>query len=674
MTLRALRALAVAALAASASFMPLQSFASTGLGPGVISAFVRDPAGRPIAGALVVAEGPTYRAATTTIAGIVTMVGLPIGTYDVRITHAGYAPYTKQVAVSSDPAASVLRVSVARSSLALGEEVASTIDSVGLGNDVDTLASHVIETTQDAQLAPIRGAHAGVAPTLLGTGADETRVELDGIPVAGGASSYAALRFRNTIGLDGIAFEEGPVVATPTVRDAIGGIIDYRTPDFRSLSATSGDFGYSSTFGAYQHVTTTDTFGSLGIVADAVTGGGENRTQTLKARLTLSRTTSLDFASYGSQTATTAGGIDVAAVAPAYSLGMRTSLGTAAVQIRAFGSEVSSSSTVASSLATSLASALEPGNQDERTRGVQGTVDLPLGLDSVSLTFDRRTDAATYLAKGFLQNVAQTFTSVGARTNLRLSKDTRLEIGNEYAGGTSLTQRNDPHVSFEYEPSQRLTIRGSVGSSYATAPLAVLAAQPGGTSSLQAETALGYRIGFDEDLDGIDRIGASVFDLRQYDRFATIANARTLGVDLAFTRRPITSGIGGDASLTLERAKAFGPLQPVDRIETELSTLSFAQLDGDPYTTIHTHLTYRMPGGMLFGIGGTVFGANNALSTHAIGFADALGVVPIANLGQVRFGENNIFGTRVDDVLLEPYYVPREFTVLYRLGMRQSAP
>ncbi len=660
---RASRALAAGALFASASLVPFACVASDRIGPGVISAFVRDPAGRPIVGALVIADGPTYRTATTSIAGIVTLLGLPLGKYDVRITHAGYSPYKKQVAVSSDPAASVLRVSVARSSLALGEQLGSTIDNVSLGNDIDTFAGHVIETTQDAGLARVEGAHAGVAATLLGTSAGETRIELDGIPIAGGSNSYAALRLRNAIGLDAVSFEEGPVVSTPTVRDAVGGIIDYRTPDFRSLSAVSGDFGYSSTYGAFQHFTTTDTFGKLGIVADAVTGGGENRTQTLKARLALSPTTSFDLSTYGSQSATTVSGVDVATVAPAYALGIRTSLGSAAVQIREFGSEVSS--------ASAIATALGPANEDAHTHGVQSEIDLPLGLDSASFTFDRRTENASYLDGHDVQSAAQTFTTLGARTDLRLSKDTGLEIGDEFAGGTSIAKRNDPHLAFEYDPSQHLTIRGSLGSSYATAPLAIVAAQSAGTGALQPETDFGYRLGVDDDLDGIDRVSVAVFDLRQYDRFATYANARTLGVDLGFTRAPLAAGLGGDASLTLERAVSFGALQPGDRIEDELSALSLSQVEGDPYTTIHTHLTYRLGHGVTLGLGGTMLGANNALSTRAIGFVDAMGIVPIAKFGQVRIGENNVLGTVVADPLLAPYYVPREFTVLYRLGTQQ---
>jgi hypothetical protein len=657
---RVARALVAAAGLACASLAPVFALASDRIGPGVISAFVRDPAGHPIPGALVIVDGPAYRTATTSIAGIVTLLGLPLGKYDVRVTHAGYAPYKKQVAVSDDPRASVLRVSVERSSLALGEQVGSTVDNVSLGTDVDTLASHVIETTQDAELVPVAGARAGVAATLLGTSAGETRIELDGIPIAGGASSYAALRFRNAIGLDDVTFEDGPVVATSTVRDAVGGIIDYRTPDFRSLSSVSGDFGYSSTFGAFQHFTTTDTFGRLGIVADAVTGGGENRTQTLKARLALSNATSFDLATYGSQSSTTVGGVDVATVAPAYALGLRTSLGAAAFQLRTFGSEVASSS--------ALVTALTPPNEDAHTHGVQSEIDLPVGVDSVSLTYDRRTDAAAYLMPTSTLSASQTYTSLGARSDLRLSKDTALEVGDEYAGGTSISHRNDPHVSFEYDPTQHLTVRGSAGSSYATAPLDVVATQPAGTGALQPETAFGFRLGADEDLDGIDRFTAAVFDLRQFDRFTTYANARTLGLDLGFTRAPIAAGLGGDVSLTLQRAAAYGALQPADRIENELTALSIGQIEGDPYTTIHTHLTENLGRGLLLGVGGTVLGANNALSTRRIGFFDAMAVVPIAKVGQIRIGENNVFGTTVADPLLAPYYAPREFTVLYRLG------
>ncbi len=660
MIARALRALALAAgtCAFPLCAIPLCADASD-FGPGVVTAIVRDTGGKPVSGVLVVAQGPSRRAATTSVAGIVTLVGLPTGTYDVSITRAGYGAVLRRVDVSSDPQTSALQISVARNTLAQSQGVASDIEAIALGGKVDALVGNVVETTREAELSPVRGSLSGAAPTLLGTSANETRVELDGIPIAGGPASFAALRFRNAVGLDSVDFERGPVVVSPTLQDAIGGIVDYRTASFDTLANPVGEIGYSSTFGSFQHVGTVRSFGPVGVVADAVTGGGENRTQTLKARFELSHTTSLDFASYGSQSSTTIGNVNVATVAPAYCANVRTSAGTATLQVRAFGSSVST--------ASDLPLALAGTNETDRTRGVAGSLDLPLGENLVSFAFDRRSDF-WLLPQTTDDALARTYTSLSARGEFQLTKSSRFELGDEYAGGTSLQQRNDPHLGIAIHPTDRVTLRGSVGSSYAVAPGDLVLALPDSGAPLRPETAFGYRASIDDDVDGLDRIDASLFDLRRFDRFATYSAARTFGVDVGFAHHPLTGGLGGDADLTLQRANAFGTVQPVARVLDVLDGGSFAQLAGDPYYTFHSNLSYVTKRGFSAGFVDTLIGANNDLSPQAIGFVDFAANVPLANAGSVRLGENNLFGTKISQPLLAPYYTPHEFTLVFRFG------
>ena len=658
MTGRALRAIAFVAFCSCA---PLCVSASD-LGPGVIAAIVRDSSGKPVPGMLVVAQGPTRRQATTTVAGIVTLVALPIGTYDVRVSRAGFATATRRVDVSSDPQSSALSIAVTRTSLAQSQGIASAIESVSLADDPSALVGNAIATTQEAQLTAVRGTLSGAAPTLLGTDANETRVELDGIPIAGGATSFAALRFRSAVGLNSIAFERGPVVVSPTVQGAIGGVIDYRTADFQSLAQTAGEVGYSSTFGSFQHVDSVRSFGPLAVVADAVTGGGENRSQTLKARYALSRSTSLDFAAYGSQSSTTIDGAGVATIAPAYAGDIRTSLGGASLQVRAFGSSVATS--------TMLPLAIAGANETDRTRGIQGSFDLPFGEDLASVTFDRRSDYAT-LAQ---TSLARTYTSVTARAAFQIAPNARLELGDDYSGGTSLAKRNDPQAGYARSFGDRVTIRASLGSSYAVAPDDLVLAAPLDPAALRPETAFGYRLALDDEIDGTDRIAASIFELRRFDRFATYAAARAAGVDIGFTHHPNARGFGGDADLTLERASAYGPVQPAARIADALDGASLAQLAGDPSYTLHTKLSYQTKNGFSLGLVDTLLGSNNGLAARAIGFVDLTAEVPLGNLGLVRLGENNALGTKVSQAFLAPYYRPHEFTIVYGLRGRSQTP
>lgn len=656
------------ALCALVASLPTASLAAPPrreLGTGLISAVVRDASGHPVSGVLVVAQGPATRSATTTRAGIVTLLGLPVGAYDVRVSAPGYIFMSRYMEVSSDPRLDILNLSVTKTSLGQSLGVASAVQSISLGSEVQAQVSTVIATTHGASIMPAPGVGGGAAPTLLGTSAYETRVELDGIPVAGGPASFAALRFRNALSLDAIDVAEGPAVTTPTVQDAIGGIIDYRTPDFGSVASGSGDFGYSSTFGAFQNFGASKTFGPLSVVADAVTGGGEDRSQTLKARYTFSSSTSVDAATYGSQSQTSSGGVDETAVAPAYSAALHSTLGTAAISLRAFGSSLAST--------TSDVAALVFASENDVARGVQGRIDVPIGEQLLAFSFDRRSDLASFDDNGTTATFDRTYTSVTGGDTFQLSKAARLEIGDDYSGGTSLHERNDPHVGVSVRPNDQVTIDASAGSSYAVAPDTLEFAQANGAGALQPETAFGYRLSLRDDFAPGDTLSGSIFALRRFDRFATYADARALGLEAGISHDPITSGFVANAYLTLERASAYGPVQSTPRIVDVLDGASLDQLANDPYYTVNSSLGYRAQRGISFGFDGTLVGANSALSPHALGFVDAKAIVPLGNVLQIRVGENNLFAAHVADPLLVPYYLPREFTIIVHLGTQRAS-
>jgi hypothetical protein len=587
-------------------------------------------------------------------------LGLPPGAYDVRVSAPGYSFTSRYIDVSTDPRLDILNLSVTKTSLGESLGVASALQTISLGSEVQTQASNAIATTHGASIMPAPGVGGGAAPTLLGTSSYETRVELDGIPIAGGPASFAALRFRNALGLASIDFDAGPVVTTPTVQDAIGGIIDYRTPDFGSVASGSGDFGYSSTYGAFQNFGAAKSFGPLSVVADAITGGGEDRSQTLKARYAFSSSTSIEAATYGSQSQTSAGGVDATAVAPAYSAAIHSTLGTAVLSLRAFGSSLAST--------TSDSAELVFASENDVTRGLQGRIDLPIGEQTLSFGFDRRSDDASLDESGTTGTLDRTYTSVTGTDIFQLSKAARLEIGDDYSGGTSLHERNDPHLGVSIRPSDRVTIDASAGSSYAVAPATLAFAQAAASDTLQPESAFGYRISLEDAFAPGNKLAGSIFLLRRFDRFATYADARALGLDLGISHEPVASGLAASAYLMLERANAYGPREATPRIVDVLDGASLDQLANDPYYTVNSSLGYRAQRGFSLGFDGTLVGANSALSPHALGFVDAKAIVPLGSVLQIRLGENNLFAAHVTDPYLLPYYLPHEFTIVVHVG------
>jgi hypothetical protein len=622
------------------------------LGSGAIVARVRDSNGKPLPGVFVRAVGPTTREATTNAAGLAVISALPPGAYDVSLSRTGYAAYDARVAVANAAAApQVVAPQLQVASFAnLGNATGVTTVGAGPGVATSPFVSHTFEKQQSLDVVS-SGGLPGIS--LDGTLPYESRVELDGIPLAGGSTSLAAVRFRDAAGLAGIDIAAAPYVESPTLRDAIGGVVNLRTPSVDDATIAGIAGGYDSAFGSFQHARAVRTFGPVALAFDAVTGGGEDRSHSLKARYALSPAASIDVAAYGLQAGGPVGAANVTTSAPAYSAGVRLGIGSGTFDARGF----SSSLAVATSFDTPFVA-----NESARTSGLQLGYALPLGTDSISFGFDRRGERTTL---GAAPTVEQTFTTFAVRGGFALAQHVRMDLADAYSGGTLVHARNDPGASLSFRASTSLSLRLSAGSAYATAPDTLLAARNASATPLAPETAFGYRLRGDLKLDAKDSLWLSGYRERRFDTFSTLANATNNGIGIGASRTPAT-GLGGVLYVALASNRQSGPTQPLARIPP--NDLAFDPAGNTPYSKARAALTFGSAATCESQIGATFLGSNNALTGHAVAIGDVSLCVPAFGIANVRVGEENVFGAAVADPVLAPLFYPHE--VFFSVGLQ----
>jgi hypothetical protein len=610
------RALALAAVFCAPSVVLA---ASIEIGPGSLVASIRDAAGRPLSGARVVADGPTTREAQTGLAGIVALSALPLGTYALVVTQAGYAPWTTSVVVRAAAGAtpSVVNVRLEAATFSDLASAASPVSASALDAGHDPVLAHVLTALPAA---------------LPG----EARVELDGIPLAGGAA--AGLRVRSALSLDDVEFVEAPSTESATPHDAAGGILNERTPAIAGAPAGGFETGYDTAFGTFEHARFSDTLGGFGLLADAVTGEGLERSQTLKLRYAFAPSVSFGFASYGTQSAQGS--------APAYAADVRAGLAGGMLQARVVGS------------------ALEvTAGPSARENGLQAGYTVAVGANTYDVSFAGERDAATSPGGG--PALVQRYTTAGARGTFALSPLARLELGDAFSEGTALGPRNDPQAAITLRATSTVTLRVAAGSAFATATSGALG---------PPETSLGYRASADAALGDRDHLRVSAFDLRRSATFA-FADAQASGFELSFERRAVPGRLGGAAYVDLARTgllgpRASAPLFGSAQTARELATSApvGGEPFGDPYSKARLALDYGINAFDLR-CGTTLLGAGNALGPRALLLGDASLRVRALDLLDLRIGVENAFGAAVSDPLLAPLYPPRELTVTFgRLG------
>ncbi|GAC1557297.1 MAG: hypothetical protein NVS3B17_05730 [Vulcanimicrobiaceae bacterium] len=621
------------------------------LGPGAIGATIRDANDRAIVGASVVADGPIAREAVTAAGGVVTLDALPLGSYVLRVVRAGFAPYAKRVTLGGSAAGIVVvDVRLVPDSFSSIASVASPARTLALADDVDPLAAHAIERSVDANV--VAGPRGDVAIALAGTSARQSRVEIDGIPVAGGARSAAALRARSGLGYASVEVARGPVLATPSLRDAIGGIVDFRTADVDAPAAATVEGGYDSTIGRFEHVSANRHVGRVGLLADVV-DGPSLRSQTLAADLT-SRRLAFRFAYDAAQAKIADRTRSESVRAPSSAFDVRAAIGATTLTGRAYASasDVDADRDVVRAGGRTVALATRASVERARTRGVQVAYAVPLGEHSFSIGYDRRSSRDA-LPNG--SELKQTDDTIVARADLRLTPVSRLEIGDAYARGTFAPPRHDPFVALALRADPHTTLRVGAGSAYATVPTDALGREAIARGFSQPETSFGVRLQLDETLVDGSRAWFALDDVRRFDRFARFARARSSGIEVGYARAPAVDRFDGTIAVRFERERASGVLQPVARASAgdEGGTPSYKARVTTGYSDAASAIS----------LGITAIGPGNALASHAIALGDVHVRARIGRGIEVRAGLENAFGFVSADPNLARLFAPHEFTL-----------
>lgn len=614
--------------------------ASEAIGPGAIGAVIRDVDNRAIVGARVVVDGPVAREAITLGSGVVTLDALPLGTYAMHVSRAGFEPYATRLTLGGTRAGIVvLNVRLSPTSFTNLRDAASAVDVVTVTEPSDGMVAHAIEESVDANV--VAGvAASGVAPAVAGSTARETRVELDGIPIAGGAASFAGLRALDGLVLESVEIVRGPILTTLSLRDTIGGIVNLRTPAVAAASNIRGTFGYDSSIGAFTVARTNQTFGKFAVLADLASGAAR-RSQTFKLRYAPAPSITLALARYDTRATLARGTSTVRTHAPIVAVDLHAGFGSTSLDLRSYASasHVAEDRSIAD--VPLHATAVE---DDSRIRGTQATYAVMFRENRVAFGYDRR-DERDLFATTSERN--RSFTTLTARADVRLSPNARLVIGDAHARGTGLRARDDPFVAYAVRSDARTTLRFSTGSAYATsdarAPLVV------------PETSFGYRLSVEEAATTGARLSASIDKRAIFSRFGEATQARELGVEIGYERPAAPGHLDGTATLRFERVRRFGRSATTD--------LGLPLLDdGTPSLKSRFALGYsRDDASARFGL--TVLGSGNTLARHAIVLGDLRLHFKLVHVLDVRMGIGNVFGAVVNDRRLAPYFAPRAYTL-----------
>jgi hypothetical protein len=585
---------AVAALACCLNASAVAAYDA--LGPGAIVASVRDRDGKPLAGAVVTALGPAERHATTLIAGIVTLVALPLGTYRVRVVKPGYETTEVAITLVTPKGFGSLNLRLARSGQ--GTSPASLSNSAAVrpvGND--PLLAHTLVSAPGVDLPA----------SVSGTAPYETEVSVDGIALGGPSSGAASFR-PDALPFQSIAVISGPDATAPSLDGIVGGDIDLRTQPAAHARDAAASAGYDSGFGSFQQIQGGEWSGPASASIDAVTGGGLERDLVVRTGYALSSTTSVGFDSYrfDRNADLNAATPLEAASEPAYSARLSTRLLGGAFDVRSYGSDYSGTTS------------------GERLRTLAAAYERPLGAGTIGFSVARSADN---IADEFAGDALRQTTSITGQLGIKVGQAGRLDVADTRSAGTGLPAREDPHVALSLPVTGAWTLRANAGSSYVSAPFELVATNAADVT-MAPETSFGYRAGADLALVGGSTLSFGTFGLTRWNRFANLASARSQGLDIDYLRPAASVGWGLDAGLGLARDVAFGPAQPLTRVVQSVP-VGGGNIPGIADTRARVSVSYTTAKGLQLTATALSLGPNNGITNGALRYGAVGASVPV---------------------------------------------
>ena len=251
---------------------------------GAITGLVRDNGGKPLAAVKVQLTGPVTRTTASAADGTFSFGHLPAGTYALFATAGGFESAGLaglNISAGGTVNANVTLAAATLSSLReIGHVTASrssintspaAIASLSSQDYIDRSQPQVVslldelpgvELNRNSSGAP--GANAEVA--IRGAATYETQNLIDGHPVSAGTYGDYVATFLNALILDDVEVAKGPGALGNTIENAVGGTVNFRTPQIAAHETARFLAGYNSFDGSYYAARYSNTFGKVGVL------------------------------------------------------------------------------------------------------------------------------------------------------------------------------------------------------------------------------------------------------------------------------------------------------------------------------------------------------------------------------------------------------------------------
>lgn len=282
MKLRSLYVFALLSIALVSLFVaPLRVLAQS---VGSITGTVTDGAGKPLGKARIDINGPKTLTSESKDDGSFS-IPVPAGIYSLTVSANGFqttrndnvvvAPgqtVSLTVALSNASLTTIGRTSRSATSLNTTASASQSITANTLVSQGQTQVVNVLDQVPGVEVNHVGGGSnepgANASISIRGAQPYESQVLIDGHPVdtAGNGAYGFNTTFVNSLLLSAVEVGKGPGNLPNTIEDAVGGTVNFRTPNITPSFSAQALAGYDSFNGNYYGVKLSDTFGKVGVL------------------------------------------------------------------------------------------------------------------------------------------------------------------------------------------------------------------------------------------------------------------------------------------------------------------------------------------------------------------------------------------------------------------------
>jgi outer membrane receptor protein involved in Fe transport len=259
---------------------------------GSVSILIVDSRSQAVPGASATLQGATSQTALSDPSGNVTFAGVPPGIYTLSVSKSGFETTAQNDIVIAEGQALTINVSLPAASFSSLTEIgrvstatagqvtlnrssttSTTVPASAMTVQGATQVSQVLQQVPGLSLSgvdfsqPNPGGQFGV-PSLRGALPYETAISIDGHPVAVGNSGTYNIAYLTPYALQSVEVIRGPSATVPTINNAVGGSINFRTLEPTQKPLESVDYSLDSEQGSFINLKATGTTGRLSYALD----------------------------------------------------------------------------------------------------------------------------------------------------------------------------------------------------------------------------------------------------------------------------------------------------------------------------------------------------------------------------------------------------------------------